>query len=127
MKVQKFYTALLFVSILITMILLGLHSNTQLRPYTMLSIVGMATFILLNIAVYHLAKHYSDQSLDKKYMALIYQNLALKFVIALSIPIAFYFFYDKPNGGFILPFLVIYIAYTIFETWVLNKMAIMRK
>ncbi len=87
----------------------------------------MTTFIVLNIVVFNLARHYSNHSLDKKYLVLIYSNLASKFIIVLSIPIAFYFYYDKPPGSFILPFLLIYIVFTVYETWVLDRMAVMRK
>jgi CDP-diglyceride synthetase len=127
MREGTFYTSLLVVSSLVGTVVALLHSNIKFRPYALLSIAGMTTFIVLNIAVYHLARYYSAHSLDKKYMALIYGNLASKFVIALSIPITFYFYYGKPPGAFILPFLLIYIVYTVYETWMLNKMAIMRK
>lgn len=124
---SKFFTSLLAVTAFVAIVVMYMHSSPKFQPYTLMSIFGMVVFILLNIAVFYLANYYSQKSLDTQYLTLIYKNLVMKFIIALTIPILFYFYYSKPPGAFILPFLFIYIVYTIFETWILNKMAVMRK
>jgi hypothetical protein len=127
MSDSKFFSSLLAVTTFVGLVVMYLHGNPKFQPYMLMSICGMTVFILLNVAVYYLAKNYSNKSLDQKYMGLIYRNLAMKFVIAITIPIGFYYHYQQPAGSFILPFLFIYISYTIYETWMLNKMAVMRR
>lgn len=127
MNDNAFFSSLLVVSAFVGLVVMYLHSNPKFQPFMLMSIFGMTIFIMLNVAVYYLAKYYSSKSMDQKYLGLIYRNLVLKFIIALTIPIGFYYYYQKPAGSFILPFLFIYIVYTVYETWMLNKMAIMRR
>jgi hypothetical protein len=43
------------------------------------------------------------------------------------LPIAYYKIKNPESGHFVLPFLVIYVVFTVFETYFLNKKASMRR
>lgn len=127
MRENKFYIALSVIVFSLYLVIYFIHQLQQFSPYFSISMTSLVAFTVFNIIVYHLAKIYSKQSSDKKYLGLIYMNFLAKLILVLIITVAFYFYYKEPPGFFVLPFLLIYIVFTTFETWVLNKMAIMRK
>jgi hypothetical protein len=120
----KSFTVLI-ASLLVSLYII--HSRSDFSAYINLSIVGVVVYSLFTLFIYKLARIYTQHSMDKKYAELIYLNTFVKFVITIIIPVIYYFIYNKPPGFFILPFLLIYIFFTIYSTWLLNKMAVMRK
>lgn len=127
MRENKFYITLSAIVLILYLVLYLMHQLKQFSPYFLISMTSLGVFTAFNIIVYNLAKVYSKQSSDKKYLGLIYMNFLAKLILVLIITVVFYFYYKKPPGFFVLPFILIYIVFTTFETWVLNKMAIMRK
>ncbi|HRD07736.1 MAG: hypothetical protein U0V54_08680 [Saprospiraceae bacterium] len=127
MKPALFYTSL---TILLVMQGLGLWWWYHVSPNNVgreLAMVGMGAFVILNIAFYYLASFLSYKSMDQAYLMMTWLNFSLKMIFALGLP-AIYYFKDHIGGAaFIVPFLLIYISFTVFETWVLHRMAIMRK
>lgn len=80
-----------------------------------------------NIIIFFIANYLSKKSEDKKFLRLIFINLFLKFLVVLSIPIVYFLFYHPEDNLFIIPYVAIYIVFAIFETWCLNKSAVMRR
>jgi F0F1-type ATP synthase assembly protein I len=115
------------VLLLVSIVIAYLHQLPQFSPFTLLSIAGITVYSLLTLLAYFLAKYYRANSMDTKYANFVYLNTSIKFLVTIILPVGFYFFYNKPRGPFILPFLLIYIVFTIYSTWLLNKMAVMRK
>jgi hypothetical protein len=87
----------------------------------------MVVLNIFNVIIFYIAKYYSRLSADKKFMNLIFSNFLLKLVIVIGIPVVYYLLNKPTESWFIVPFVVIYLVFTIFETWHLNKGAIMRK
>ena len=92
-----------------------------------LAFTGLTAFTLLNVFFYHLAAYLSKHSMDQAYLMMTWLNFLCKVLIALGLPVIFYFKYHLTGAAFIVPFLCVYVAFTVFETWVLNKLAIMRR
>ncbi len=65
--------------------------------------------------------------MDKAYLMMTWLNFLFKMILALGLPFAFYLRDHVIGSAFIVPFLLVYISFTVFETWVLHQMAIMRK
>ena len=127
MTESKFYSSLSLLIICLTALSLYMHSFPSQRPYSMLSYTAIFGFSILNVVFFHIAKFYSDTSADKKFLNLVYVNFISKFILAIAIPLYYFLKYNRPQGNFVLPFIVIYICFTIFETRVLYKMAVIRK
>ncbi len=127
MQTSKFFTTLLFVTAFVSLTIFFMDGQAQFHPYKLMSIAAIVTFFLLNIGVYFIAKTLSNKSLDKAYTMLVYFNVMIKFALGIGIPVFFYYYYNKPEGNFIVPFLLIYVVFTIYETWMLDKMAVMRR
>lgn len=104
-----------------------IHQRKNLIEYKDFSLFGILVFTLICILFYFLADYFSRHSNDKAFMTLIFINFFVKLVAVLALPVA-YFNISKPSSGvFVLPFIVIYVCFTIFETYFLNSKAVMRK
>lgn len=125
MELRQFTVAL---AIFAAFNVLGVLYLERLNPdYSpQLSIVLIGFFTVLNQIVFMLAKRYSDQSNDKKYLGLVFKNFLLKLLVVVAIP----FIYIKTGGeknSFIIPYTLVYVSFTIFETYYLNKTAVIRR
>lgn len=127
MKPALFYTSLI---ILLIFQGIGLWWWYHITPNNIgreLAMVGMAAFAILNVAFYYLAAFLSSRSMDQAYLMMTWLNFFLKMMLALGLPILYYIKDQIGGAAFIVPFLLIYISFTVFETWVLHQMATMRK
>lgn len=127
MKPALFYMSLI---LLLTIQGIGLWWWYHITPNNIgreLAITGMAAFAILNVAFYYLAGFLSSRSMDQAYLMMTWLNFFLKMLLALGLPVVYYFKDHIDGAAFIVPFLLIYISFTVFETWVLHQMAIMRK
>jgi hypothetical protein len=127
MSENRFFTILGVFAAVITLIAFYLHHISSIKPYMAMSMTYIFVLIILNIFYFYKAKILSNASDDQGYIRLTISNLMVKFFITIGIAVGFYIYYNKPRGTFIFPYLFIYLAFTIFETWMLNKQAIMRK
>jgi hypothetical protein len=83
----------------------------------------VAVFTAFSFLVYMLS--FKLQRLENKmpFMNLIIVNMMMKFVIAGALVFWYYFTYNPESGTFVIPFLVVYVCFTIFETYFLDKIA----
>lgn len=126
MSTNKFFVLLSLLCIFSFIGVFFIQGSTELSGHMLLSYLGIAGFSFHNILFFYLAQIYSAKSMDRKYIGMIYMSVLTKLIIAVSLPVAYYLFHDRPNGSFVFPFIIIYIIFTVFETYVLNKMAVMR-
>lgn len=88
---------------------------------------GIIVFSLLCISFYVLTRYLSSKSAEKAYMNLIFMNFLIKFVIVILIPLVYYLENDVMTSNFILPYIIVYIVFTVFETAFMSKNVRMRK
>lgn len=118
----------LFITIVVNVLLLyPIHRSPRYSDYLDLSIFSIAFFSLYNLVIFFLSHIFQDRSNDARYISLIYLNFIIKLVTVIGIPVAY--FYIKAGGAknFVIPFLLIYVTFTIFETYYLNKNIRMRR
>jgi hypothetical protein len=127
MSNSLFIKSFSFVFILVLVGLYGFSNYSQYQRHLGLYFVGLGFFSILTFLVYFLAGYYSKLSDDQKYIKLVFLNVGIKFLATILIPVVYFFMFKKPDGLFIVPFLFVYLLFTIYETWMLNKMALMRK
>lgn len=125
LKENSFIVNLLLVALVLFLFSWWWHDE-ELKSYFPMAIVGISAFTFHNIVFYFYAKYLSEKSADRKFLGMIYLNFLVKLIIAVSIPVIFYYKMNKPNDFHIVAFIIIYISYTIFETYTLNRMAVMR-
>lgn len=126
MRQQKFYIALLSINVGLGLGLWWFHSRPPYDQYLDLSLIGLAILNVFNLLIYYRARYLSKHSYDKKYMHLIFKNFLIKLIIVIGPPVLYYLKKQPEDSFFVIPFVVIYLVFTIFETWYLNQSAVMR-
>lgn len=104
----------------------GVIDGGRFDEYSNLYWWSIGLFIIYNIVVFIIAKYFSRKSNDKGYFALIFLNLLLKLFFVIGIPVIYFVEMEPSDNRFIIPYVGIYVVFTIFETWYLNQSAIMR-
>lgn len=127
MRPWVFYLSLFVLMVAIASLLWLWYNHHPLEAGKALAVTGLLAFAVLNVGFYHLAAYLSKHSMDKAYLLMTWLNFLFKVILALGLPAVFYFKYQLTGAGFIVPFLCVYVAFTVFETWVLHQMAIMRR
>lgn len=127
MRASLFLLVLFIINVFLAIGLWQIHTTDRYAAYLDLSLIGVISLNVYNLAIFFLARHYSRTSNDKKYMHLIFSNFLAKLIIVMGIPTIYYFIKDPTENFFVIPFVVIYLIFTIFETWYLNRSAIMRE
>ena len=127
MRPTKFFFYLFSIVAFLTLILIPLHNSPRFSPYVDLSVISISILSVYNIIIFMLSSRYQKQSKEKQYISLIYLNFLIKLVLILAIPILYYLVKSGISKNFVIPFIIIYIFFTIFETYVLNKNIRMRR
>lgn len=123
MESKNFFIQLTFVVFITIILLYACYSLLPIMDYVALGIVGLFFFILLSILIYFLATKAAQSNNLNAFTHLIMYNLMLKLFFSVII-VAFYYYLVKPSERlFIVPFVIIYLIFTIFEAIFLSRQA----
>lgn len=116
MQPGLFFRQLILLTLVVALLLFALHQLPTLQTYTDFSWLSLAFFVILSIITYYISYRTVSQ---KNKFAFINAALGLTFVKMLLcvVVVAAYIQLTHPSSRlFILPFLGVYVIYTIFET-----------
>ena len=94
----------------------------QTTDYQILSISGFIFFNLLSLGAFFLGKKSLNSSNKFLFNNLVIVNVMIKMFISVAIIIVFQKYAEPATNWFVLPFLTLYLVYTIFETYILTKL-----
>lgn len=121
---QKLFLKLLCSTIGILLIVLTvIHSFQIFRPHIGLSIGMVVMFVLLAIVNYTLGEKAVQSDNKYLYNNLIIGNFILKMICSISIVVAYVKIIAPTDTYFVMPFIVIYVIFTIFEVTFMMKQA----
>jgi len=113
---------LVFLAFLV-LVLVFLHSFESQSDTAILSIMTVLLFTILSIVLY-IALRISVKSTNKQlFISYTILNMIIRMVISIGLLLMYREIYKPVDGKFVLPFLVIYILFTIFETSFMLKIA----
>lgn len=121
MQRGTFFQQLFLLTLIVLLLLLALHQLPSLQQDAPFSWLSLAFFVLLSIVTYFIA-YRSVQHKNK--FAFVNASLVMTFVkmvLCIALVAAYIKLTNPPSRTFILPFLGIYVIYTIFETYFLMK------
>jgi len=127
MNQRSFFLQLGLLSAGLVLILLLVHQSTVLQPYLGFSMIMVAFFIVFSMVMYvfgiKAAKSENKHNFTNIIIGFIFGKLLFCGII-----IIFYNQIVQPTSkNFLLPFLLIYITYTIFEAYFLSKIGRIKK
>lgn len=126
MRELNFYIVLLVLNAVIVTGLYQMRASAY-GEYLDLSFYALFVLNVFNVLMFYRARYLSSHSDDKRYMRLIFANFILKLLLIIGMPVVYVLLTRPEENHFIIPFIIIYLVFTIFETWFLNRSAIMRK
>jgi hypothetical protein len=120
---RQFYVQLGILTIVILMLMAGLHLIPILQPYWDITIGSTLLFLVLSILAWHFGQKAAMSSNKNNFTSLVLGFIFGKMFLC----VIFVLLYTKtvfPDTKFFLvPFFIIYLAYTVFETMTLTKLA----
>jgi len=117
-----FFRQLSIISILTAIVLFGLNQWSLLSPYQDFSWISLSFFVLLTLAMYGVGSLTAKSKSSAAFTGTILGFTFAKMLFSLVIVIA-YFKYMKPSSKvFVIPFFLVYLVFTSFETWFMMKL-----
>lgn len=123
MNHRQFFTQLGFVSLGIIVVIFLFNLIPAFQAFQSLSWISFGFFLVLSVLMYFVG-HYAANSSDKNsFLQIVMATTFFKMVLCLAIIIVYAKFAQPESKLFILPFLAIYIIFTIFETYFMMKLS----
>lgn len=121
MSLLHFLRLLIVTIAFLLLILIPLHYVKGIRPFIDLSVIMLIFFVLLSFCVYFLGERFARSKSKYLYNQLILINFALKLSISIGILFVYHNLNSPGSNLFVVPFGIIYIAFTIFEAVFMSK------
>ena len=123
MSLNHFVRLLLVTLALLLLVLVPIHFLKDIRPFIDLTVVLLLFFVLLCFGVYLLGERFSRSKNKYLYNQLIILNFAAKLGISIGILFVYNSLKMPESNLFIVPFGIMYLAFTIFEAIFMSKQA----
>lgn len=121
MSISHFIRLLLITLAFLLLTLIPLHYVDVIRPFFDLSIILVVFFILLSFGVYFLGERFARSKNKYLYNQLILINFAVKLGLSIGILLVYHKITNPDSNLFIVPFGIIYLAFTILEAVFMSK------
>jgi len=86
-----------------------------------LSLLSIILFATLSLVVYNMANRALNSSDKYLFVRIIILNVIVKILLSFALFLLFYYISKPSSRFFIVPFLLVYLIFTIFETNVLTR------
>ena len=118
---KNFYTGLI-ITLLASAITAGYAAELlDVSEHNMLMYISIAFFTVLALGVFYLSERAAKMNSKNFFMQIVMINTMLKMFGAVAVVIG-YFYLTKPSTTkFIVPFLIVYILFTIFDAYFMMK------
>lgn len=116
MSLNTFFLQLGGVTLLVCLMLFGLHQFSSFQPYADISFISLLFFLFFNIFMF-----FAGRKLAVSQDKYVFSRLALGSMLAkMFLAVLVLFIYDKTmepsSEHFVFIFILVYLPYTIFET-----------
>lgn len=98
----------------------------QLFPaftYTDLSWIAIGMFTVIAVLIYFLANKAINSDNKYSFLNIVVMNLFIKIFLSFIVVVAYVKMTEPDNKWYLVPFTMIYLIFTIFETYFLSKAA----
>ncbi|RMG83311.1 MAG: hypothetical protein D6714_09985 [Bacteroidetes bacterium] len=126
MSNRRFYTQLTLLTTGLLLFMAILHGFTSLAPYWDLTLWSIGLFVVISLSVFHFGKILAPAPNKNHYTSLILGAIFIKMVLSILLLLVYSRLTHPDSRLFIVPFLIVYLAFTIFETVVLTRLGRLR-
>jgi len=123
MSVSKFFQLLILTIAILAGIMYFLSLNEKIYEYIDIAYYAIPSFTLLCVAIYFLTEYLEKQPNKGMLLNLVIMNVMFKFLIAIAVVMIYHKQREPEDGIFVLPFIIVYVVFTIFETYFMSLQA----
>ncbi len=123
MTAKKFYVQLGILSLLVALAILPMHQHTLIHDYQSFSWISWSFFVLFSIGVFWACSKAAKSENGNLFGQVFLLSITFKLMICALLVIAYALFVKPISMHFILPFLLIYVAFTTYEVYFVTKLA----
>lgn len=123
MSLNHFIKLMLATLAVLMLVLIPIHFVKAIKPFADLTSILVLFFVGLSFGVYFLGERFSRSKNKYHYNQLIILNFVAKLGISIFILFVYHSITQPESNLFIVPFGIIYIAFTIFEAIFMSKQA----
>lgn len=117
------FSRLVFTLALTLCLLIGIHQMEAYSTYWDISIISIVVFVIMCLGLYFISKVAVNSRNKQIFISIALGNLFFKFLVTALILGLYYKLTQPSDTNFVLPYLTIYISFTIFETVLLLKVS----
>ena len=123
MTTSRFFQLLILTILILVAIMYLMAFNEKIAEYIDIAYYAIPTFSLLCIVIYFLTEYLEKQSNKGMLLNLVIINVMFKFMITIGVVLIYLKLRNPDDGIFVLPFIIIYVLFTIFETYFMSLQA----
>ncbi|MFT6335196.1 MAG: membrane protease YdiL (CAAX protease family) [Saprospiraceae bacterium] len=123
MNLSRFFILFGITLIGVSGLLYLLSLTEKMGYYIDISYYAVPAFSLLSIVIYFLTIFLERKPEKQGLLNIVIVNVMLKFLLS-AVVIGLYYDMKEPDDGiFVVPFIIVYVAFTIFETYFMSEQA----
>jgi uncharacterized membrane protein YjjP (DUF1212 family) len=123
MKHQDFFRQITLISLLLGLALWGLYQLEVLQPYQLLGWISMAYFFSISLLIYLVSQGMVKNANPNAFIRMVMGFVLFKLMLSVAVVVVYFEKTAPSSKYFILPFFLVYLVYTIFETYFLMKIS----
>lgn len=127
MSTSRFYINIAMVSVAAIFLMYFLGKFFSFEVYLDLGLITWVLFFLMGVLLYYIANVTVNSPNRTKFISLTIANMFIKMVLSVGIVLIYFKLKNPESPVFIVPFIIIYVFFTIFETYFLLKIANLKK
>ncbi len=122
MNHRPFFTQFLIITLITGFLLVIIHVFQQFSPYKVVSAVSLVFFAILSLVMYFAAEKSALSNDKNAFTRLVMIFTFLKMFLTGALVIGYHRIFKPADSFFLIPFFLIYIVYTGFETAFMSKL-----
>ncbi len=123
MSISKFFQLLFLTIGILAGAMYFMSLNEKIYKYIDIAYYTIPSFTLLSIAIFFMTEYLERQTNKGMLLNLVIINVMFKFLIAIGIVLTYHKLRNPEDGIFVLPFIIVYVIFTIFETYFMSLQA----
>ena len=119
---SQFLRQLLILTGGVLVVLSALHQLPGFAPHWPLSVAAIIAYTLLSIVIYQWGKMTAAAANKRLFTQASLLIVIIKMTLSVAIVVIYQRLADPQSRYYILPFLLVYLIYTVYETWLLMRL-----
>ena len=123
MPVKSFIKNLILSSIVAFVLLLATQFFIDIKEHLSFIIAAYLFFVVFCIFIYWMAQRSSSSRAGEYFLYIVVINVFVKLIASFMMVFVYARYAEPSNKWFVIPFLIIYLVFTVFETYFLSIQA----